>query len=537
MKNIFFIVALMSTTSYGQIITTIAGNGVPAYTGNGGAATSASLDGPNGVAVDQTGNIYVSEYWNHTIRKITPSGIITTCAGNGSPGYSGDGGQATAAQLNYPVKIAVDRLGNIFIADRDNNRIREVSTSGIITTIAGTGYPGYNGDGITATTAQINSPCGVDVDTMGNIYIADFSNNRIRKVSSGMIYTIAGTGTTGSFGDGGMATNAQLDNCFGVRINRSGNIFIADNSNNKIRVVSTTGIITTFAGNGTVGYSGDGYAATDAEFNDPAGIAFDTLGNVYIADQLNNVIRMVSTSGIITTILGTGTPGYNGDGLSATATEINGANEIDFDLSQHLLFTDNLNHRVRMLASSCFSITHQPANDTVLPGNTAKYWVVTAALAPTYQWQQNAGAGWVNMANTWPYSGVFTDTLTIHNASLYIDTTHYRCVVSDDADGIICVDTSSSAVLYINTADEGVNNPGIPEVNIYPNPAHNNVTIYLPEPTATGNVQLMDAVGQVLIEESIKNTTSLDIQQLPAGVYIIKVDYDHQSLYKKLIKL
>ena len=216
------------------------------------------------------------------------TGIITTIAGNGIAGYSGDGGLATNAELNNPYGVAVDSNGNIYIADTNNNRIRKVnSTTGIITTIAGNGTAGYSGDGGLATNAELYYPYGVAVDSNGNIYIADTYNNRIRKVNSttGIITTIAGNGTAGYSGDGGPATNAQLNYPYGVAVDSSGNIYIADTDNNRIRKVnSTTGIITTIAGNGNPGYSGDGGPATNAELYDPSGVAVDSNGNIYIAD-------------------------------------------------------------------------------------------------------------------------------------------------------------------------------------------------------------------------------------------------------------
>ena len=305
------------------IITTVAGNGRAFYSGDGGAATNAAWEDPFGVAVDASGNLFIVDSFNNRICKVGTDGIITTLAGNGIPGYSGDGGGATNAELNYPSGVAVDASGNLFIADTGNYRIREVRTNGIITTVAGNGTRGYSGDGGPATKAELDNPTGVAVDASGNLFIADSGNDRIREVgTNGIITTVAGNGTYGYSGDGGPATNAELWNPDGVAVDASGNLFIADQDNNRIREVGTNGIITTVAGNGTNGYSGDGGAATSAELSLAHGVAVDASGNLFIADSENSRIREVGTNGIITTVAGNGTQGYSGDGGAATSAEL-----------------------------------------------------------------------------------------------------------------------------------------------------------------------------------------------------------------------
>jgi hypothetical protein len=260
------------------IIDTVAGNGSWGYSGDGGPATEAMLSYPRGVAVDASGNIYIADLYNHRIRKVDTSGIITTVAGNGDEGYSGDGGPATEAMLDFPFGVAVDASGNIYIGDTHNYRIRKVDTSGIITTVAGNGAWGYSGDGGPATEAMLDFPCDVAVDASGNLYIGDVYNQRIRKVdTSGIINTVAGNGSWGYSGDGGPATEAQLHGPFGVTVDASGNLYIADYDNQRIRKVDTSGIITTVAGNGSRGYSGDGGPATDAMLNHPRDISCQAL--------------------------------------------------------------------------------------------------------------------------------------------------------------------------------------------------------------------------------------------------------------------
>src|SRR5208283_4909896 len=285
------------------IITTVAGGGHYGL-GDGGAATSGSLIGPSGVAVDASGNLFIADTWNNRIREVDPDGIITTVAGNGSYGYSGDGGQATSASLAGPSGVAVDASGNLFIADTYNNVIRKVDNNGIITTVAGGGHYGL-GDGGAATSASLVQPSGVAVDASGNLFIADTYNNVIRKVdNNGIITTVAGGGHYG-LGDGGAATSASLVQPSGVAVDASGNLFIADTYNNVIRKVDNNGIITTVAGGGHYGL-GDGGAATSASLVQPSGVAVDASGDLFIADTWNDRIREVDPDGIITTVAGNG---------------------------------------------------------------------------------------------------------------------------------------------------------------------------------------------------------------------------------------
>ena len=229
--------------------------------------------------------------------------IITTVAGNSTAGYTGDGGPATAATFNGVADVAIDRFGNIYIVDIAYACLRKVNTIGIVSTIAGTGYPGYSGDGGPASAAQLSGPNGVVTDGSGNIYIAEYGNSVIRKInSSGVISTFAGNGTRGYSGDGGAANVAKLNSPVGIVIDRSGNIYISDNLNNRIRKIDSSGIISTIAGNGTPGYSGDGSAATLAALNGPWGISCDTFGNVYVSDNNNSRVRKINNSRIISTI-------------------------------------------------------------------------------------------------------------------------------------------------------------------------------------------------------------------------------------------
>ena len=326
-------------------ITTFAGLGFAAHTGDGGPASAAALFSPNALAIDAAGNIYVSEYDYGGVRKIDVSGTITTIAGSGSASFSGDNGPATDATMNQPTGVAVDAAGNVYIADMSNQRIRKVNTAGIITTIAGYGVSAFSGDGSAATLACMHQPTGVAVDATGNVYVADQINGRIRKINAaGIISTIAGNGTLGFAGDGGAAITAELYQPTGVTVDAAGNIFISDIINNRIRKINTSGIISTIAGDGIGGFAGDGGPATDAHLYRPNSVAVSAAGDVYIADMNNDRIRKVNTSNIISTIAGVD---ILGDGGPATAAELNEPTDVAFDAAGNVYICDLVNNRIR----------------------------------------------------------------------------------------------------------------------------------------------------------------------------------------------
>ena len=283
------------------IITTVAGNGTPSYTGDGGPATSAGLFSAGtvtGLAVDAAGNLYIDDGQNHVVRKVNTAGIISTVAGNGSPGFSGDGGPATSAQLNFPAGIALDSAGNLYIADSSNSRVRKVDPSGIITTYAGNGNVRYSGDGVPATTTAVDRPEGIATDSAGNVYVSETSSSRVRKIApDGIISTVAGVtaGTNGFSGDGGPATAATLYGPVGLVVDPAGNLYIADNVNGRVRKVDAAGIITTYAGTGGGTAStpiGDGGPATSAYIGVGKDVALDSAGNLYIAGSAGGIVRV-----------------------------------------------------------------------------------------------------------------------------------------------------------------------------------------------------------------------------------------------------
>jgi sugar lactone lactonase YvrE len=357
----------------GSFITTVAGNGTNAYSGDGGAATNASFGSPSGVALNAASNLFISDYSGNRIRKVGPNGIITTVAGNGAASYAGDGVAATNTSLNGPKGLTVDAAGNLFIADYWNQRVRKVGTNGIITTVAGNGSTGYGGDGVAATNTSLYFPLGVAVDAAGDLFIADSANDRIREVgTNGIIATVAGGGIGG---DGGPATNASLYAPGDVVVDATGNLFIADDGDLLVRKVDTNGIITTVAGNGYSGYSGDGGAATNASLSSPIGLALDSKGGLFIADHNNNCIREVATNGTITTVAGNGTPAYSGDGGLATNASLFYPSAVALDSSENLFIADTGNNRIRKVGLAGLPLL---TLNNVTTNNTGYYQVIVS---------------------------------------------------------------------------------------------------------------------------------------------------------------
>ncbi len=337
--------------AWGQNINTTAGDGTPAFFGDGGPATLAALNLMKGLAFDSSGNLYIADTENFRVREVNSTGNISTLAGNGSNAYSGDGGAATSAALSDVMAVAVDSAGNVYIADASNRRIRKVTPAKIISTIAGTGTQGYTGDGGAAVNAELGRPVALMFDPSGNLYYVDSVNAVVRKIStSGTITTVIGSGVTGYSGDGGSATAAKLAFPLGIAMDGSGNIYVADANNNVVRKVTAGGIISTFAGNGAGKYAGDGGPATSASLNIPSDVAVDASGNVYIADSGNNRVREVS-GGIITTVAGTDTNGFSGDGGPAVDAVLNYPWGLTTDPEGNVYIADRVNNRIREIQS------------------------------------------------------------------------------------------------------------------------------------------------------------------------------------------
>jgi uncharacterized protein YjiK len=440
-------VASAAYTFTSGIINTIAGGGIP--NGDNIAATSAELNGAFGVAVDASGNLYIADYYNARIRKVTATtGVITTVAGNGTSGFTGDGGLATSAEINHAFGVTVDASGNLYIADTSNNRIRMVTAStGIITTVVGNGTQGFTGDGGAATSAELWNPIGVVFDAGGDLYISDSSNNRIRMVAAGtgMISTFAGNGTAGYSADGVAATSSELNSPYGIALDAGGNLYIADAANNRVRKVSAaTGIITTVAGDGTQGFAGDGSAATSSEMYAPTAVAVDATGNLYINDRDNYRIREVTAAtGVISTFAGggsspstcSGSTDSVGDGCAATNANIDAPYGIALDTNGNLYIAGGNDGRVRKVTTAGII--------TTVAGNG------TAGYAPAAPDGVVATASQLTAPN-----GAAVDA----SGNLYIaDTTHNRVRKVTVATGVITTVAGSGVQCATATAACGDN--------------------------------------------------------------------------------
>jgi uncharacterized protein (TIGR03437 family) len=478
-------------------ISTVAGSGPPAtagYGGDGFAAISANLNGPASVAFDAKGNMYICDQVNNVIRMVNAStGNISTVAGNNSAGYSGDGATAISAQINAPDSIVVDSKGNFYFSDFSNGVVRMVNTSGIISTFAGSQAQGrsYSGDGGAATAAGMFSPAGIVFDSSGNMYISDFGtgfgtnktgNDRIREVlaASGNITTIAGDGTVGFANGGGVALAAELNGVGQIAIDSNGNLYLADSENNEVRkIVLATGTISIVAGSpvATAGYSGDGFQAVNALLDHPTGVAVDKAGNVYICDESNDVIRMVTPDGIIHTIAGSAAapnPGYSGDGGPALSAQFNGPYHITLDSSGNLYVADYGNFVIRKLVPSAAPPGGQPA-----PSIRTSSGVISAsdfgalpAIAPG-SWVEIYGTNMASTTRQWAttdFDGVNAPT-SLNNTT-------------------VSIGGQSAFVEYISPTQVNVQVPGTIGLGTQPvvvttpagNSAAYNVTVGLEEP-------------------------------------------------------
>ena len=380
--------------------------------GDGKKATEVILTLVDGVTVDSEGNLYISHRSKNRIRKVSKDGIITTIAGNGRAGFSGDNSSALKASLNFPAGLCLDPMGNLYVADRNNHRIRRIDTSGMITTIAGTGSPDWGGDGGPAVEAHLNYPSDLECDGKGNLYISDRSNNRIRKVNSkGVISTIAGLGVPAFGGDFGPATEAFLKYPFGIELDHKGNLYIADRGNNRIRKVDPQGIITTVAGDGTHFFAGDYGPATRASLAYPTDVVADNRGNLYIADRNNNRIRRVDHLGIMTTVMGIGRYEYNGDNEIASETSLHLPFALTLSLDGKLIVVDRNHFRIRSMDLKSHSIA-------TLAGNGDSWFRGDGGPGPGATLEFPSGIGVDSKGNI-----IFSDKM--HNRLRFIDSKDY----------------------------------------------------------------------------------------------------------------
>lgn len=477
-------VLLCAIPAAAQRISTVAGTGVRSYTGDAGPAINATLQFPFGVARDGAGNLYIADSGNQVIRRVAASnGNITTVAGDGTICASsttpcGDGGLATSAQLADPQAVIVDGSGNLFIADGSNHRIRRVDAgTQIITTVAGTGVAGFGGDNGAATGAQLNGPTGLAMDGGGNLFVADFFNQRVRRVaaSNGNITTVAGTGTAGFNGDNIAANTAQLNDPFGVAADAAGNFFIAEFSGHRVRRVDAgTQNITTVAGTGAAGFNGDGIAANTAQLSAPTGVDVDGTGNVFIADFGNLRVRRVA-AGTISTVAGNGTACAVattpcGDGGLATAAQITDAAGVEVDPNLNLFIADTGNSKIRVVVGPAdLGMTKTDAPDPVNVGNDLTYTVVVTNAGPNAAtnvtltdplpantaFQSLASpAGWTCMA---PAVGG-TGTITCTNPSLAVAAPATFTIVIRPGAGAVGALNNTATVAIADQADPNATN-------------------------------------------------------------------------------
>jgi len=407
----------ISLAANSQTITTFAGNGLAGFSGDGGPAAQAQIDRVVGLATDASGNVYLADENNHRLRKVDVHGVITTLAGTGVAGFAGDGGPAQQAQLNHPTGVCVSPQGDIYVNDVANYRVRKISSAGTITTVAGNGSNASSGDGGQATQASMMIAIRCAVDRQGNLYIVDQGAARVRKVDAGgTISTFAGNGNQSFSGDGGPATAAGLNNPTALAVDSAGNVFITDQFNQRIRKVDASGNISTVAGNGSLGFTGDGGSPIQASFNYPGSIVVDSAGALYVVDTVNNRLRKVS-GGVINTVAGTGAVGYGGDGGAASQAILNSPFAIALAANGSLYLGDTSNNRVRLIAAPVTAITEVDNGFSNIPNSPiqAATWV---AIKGTNLSNTNPGRGW-NPNENFPTS-MDTTSVTINSKPAFL---------------------------------------------------------------------------------------------------------------------
>jgi len=519
------------------------GNGTNTTTGDGGPAYLATIQNVRDMATDNAGNLYFTDVTANVVRKISATGVISRFAGTGTAGNTGDGGQATAATLNAPNGIYVDNGGNVYVSNTNSHTVRKINgTTGIITTIAGTGgVSGASGDGGPATACKLYAPLGITGDAAGNLYICDQLNYKVRKIngSNGTITTIAGTGSNYFSGDGGPGTAARMSTPRGVALDRSNNLYIADGPNGAVRKLSlTTGIMTTVAGiGGSTGSTGDGGPATAAKLNTPARVLYDGGKLLYITDMINSRIRQLDlASGIISTAVGDGTGSFGGDGGSATAAQIWGPYGITRDNLNNLYIADANNRRIRIVASKG-SIGITLAGPTSVPAGTTVTFTANASTTHNvaYQWQKNGtnvGSGATSYSNSSPANGDV-----------------YRCILTVTPEcGSTYSDTSNSITLTVygpppaEPLESGIGDAS-GRITLYPNPANSIITLSANRLSdGAASIVIYDRLGkQVMTKELMTNGTqlkeALDISLLTPGVYLVRLtEASGKTNYLKFVK-
>jgi Secretion system C-terminal sorting domain len=511
------LVSVFPNFIFGQTIFTIAGNGNPTHFGDNGYAISSSVAYIGSGTFDKYGNYYFVEATNgHTVRKIDLFGIITTVTGIPNiSGFSGDNGLATLAKLNNPTAVSIDTNGNLFISDQTNARIRKVDIStGIITTICGTGTLGYNGDNILATSAQINDVLDICFDKFGNLFLADYYNNRIRKINTlGIISTYAGNGIGGYSGEGGLADTSMINGPTGVCTDDTGNLYIACSDARIMKVHFLSGIISTYAGNGIWGNFGDSGLAINANIY-PYSITFDKFSNLFIGEAhggtLGDRIRKVDSAGIITTVCGTGIAGYFGDSGLASTAQINNPTGVTTDQCGNLYIADDWNHRIRKVWFNTDTLPQ--VNATITPNDT----VVTGTQVTTTATATNHGTitsyQWVKNGANASTNSAYTYT-PVNGDSVYCIVTVRACT------GRMYTDTTTSIHITV-TGGARVNSITNSIMHTYPNPVTHVLHVTTTEPQ---HYVLHNLMGVAVLQGSVDKQNSIDMKAIPSGIYLLQL--------------
>jgi hypothetical protein len=517
-----------------QLISTVAGNGTQGFFGDGGQATAGEINWVYGIAIDGTGNMYLADQANCRVRKVNTNGVITTFAGTGAFGFSGDGGQATAAQMGDVGGVSVDPAGTVvYIGDLNNARVRMVTVAtGIIKTVAGNGMGGFSGDGGQATAAEVSSNYGVWIDQTGtNFYIGDYGNQRVRKVvvATGIIKTVAGNGTGGFSGDGGQATAAELSGPDQICTDPAGNLFISDYGNNRVRKVNTSGVIITLAGTGVAGYNGDNIQATAAQISGVESVALDASGNVYLAD-LTERIRKVATTGIITTVAGNGSGGYNGDGIPATTAWLNLPTRVATDFANAVYIGDEFNARIRKIGGTPLPIKLISFNALYSEAlNDVQINWATASEIDNKLFTVERSANGEDFS-------VLTEVAGAGNSS---STKYYYATDPSPTPGIIYYRLKQTDYdgNYVYSDIKSVNIPVV--FSVYPNPANHTLNVIPPQANGKTIITLYNVLGVPVLSTSSTNQASIEIlvDNLPKGIYLLKAQTDNGSAMVKKVEI
>ena len=501
-----------------QIITSIAGTGSAGFSGDGGPATAAAIDGATFVSFDAAGNLYFPDYTNNRIRKIDASGIITTVVGNGSAGYSGDGGAATAAQLSNPSYVTFHG-GEMYIADYYNHVIRKVSATGIITTVVGSGSGGFSGDGGAATAASLYFPTSIAFDASNNMFIADEANDRIRKVTfSGTISTYAGGGSSSA---GGVpATTCSLYRPGGVTTDATGNVYITDVGNARICKVNVAGTLTIYAGTGTAGYGGDGGPATAAALDHPLRLVIDSVGTLYFGDQGNNRARKITAAGIISTIAGTGTAGFSGDGGLATAANLNGPQGVCPDRLGNIYIVDASNYRIRKIVNCGSVIRPITGSDTLCLGTRD----TLADATPGGSWS-SSNTSIATISTNGIVTGIAAGSVIIRyivTSFCGSDTAIYNVTIKS---GGGCPASVSSQQLAVGS------------FKIYPNPNTGSfIVTFSSGSNDESKITITNILGQTVKELSLQSNKETEVRlNVPPGLYFISVVTNGERVMEKFV--